>query len=61
MTLDVEINMMKLATWLRALRNMQTTIKDVLRETEHLTQSIQAGNLATRGHAEKISRRANAD
>lgn len=37
-----------------ALRNMQTTIKDVLRETEHLTQSIQAGNLATRGHAEKF-------
>ncbi|GAK60434.1 methyl-accepting chemotaxis sensory transducer [Candidatus Vecturithrix granuli] len=37
-----------------ALRNMQTTIKDVLSETEHLTQSIQAGNLTTRGHAENF-------
>ena len=37
-----------------ALRNMQATIIEVLRETEHLTQSIQAGNLATRGHAENF-------
>ena len=37
-----------------ALRGMQTTIKEALRETEHLTQSIQAGKLATRGHAENF-------
>lgn len=52
-TLDVNQHD-EVGTLANALRDMQTTIRDALRETDHLTQSIQAGNLTTRGHAENF-------
>ena len=38
-----------------ALRNMKTTIQHALRETDLLSQAIQAGQLGQRGHADHFS------
>ncbi len=38
-----------------AFRDMKNTVSDVLKETEHLTQAVQNGNLGLRGNTEKFS------